>query len=1229
MLSLKRILLIDTHLPGVVELKVNGHTNICGTNASGKTTLQRLLPVFYGEAPSRVVPATRDSFQAWYLPRESSFIIYEYQRGSEQTCMAVLTASGNGVAYRFVDSAFVLEDFVEKDITGSAQSIAAAEVVRRFRANKIECSNLLNNKEYRGVIQNDRATLNRSSDKRHLLAQARTFSLSENHHSLRHIEKLIRAVHSREGKMETIKAMIAAILEEDGVQTPVSTLSRNQVDSWINECQLIRDFDVLNQEFTHVQQQNQQRLQTRTRLAQLYHQLELDKQQLITDKTESETQNTDAKTQLKQLEQSWDEQRNQLSQNLSDAKADEHSIDKALDRIEAEYDHWQDQDIETHKLNLDKLGQWQSELEGLQQNYSLLTEQHQDIEAAYNQRVAEVAERLNRQQDKLNKDRNCFQQQLTKQQGLAADAQQELLSKQGEHLQTCHQEFDEQLHNSKLELERLRSGISLAGPTASEQTEAKVMQANVDQAGIDEDALRQEFDQAESDLRTLKDKQQLQQRELDFARDKSQQALVKQQQVQSLLYPGDGTLLEFLRQQAPGWQQQLGKAIDPRLLQRKDLSPVLIDSDSPQVAAFGGVHLELGHIEEPSFARSEAELAQQLEVANQDLQAAENAQKEVEQTLVQLNDEVRQQQQAVTKVGSSLQMKTSERQRLQEAQRQLQHELSEALRQRKRQAEALFDAQKLTLSKVEQQKQQRIEQLTQEFGEQKLDLQLHWQQVCGDIQAQLDNLESQHQENNSNAKSQRKKISQWFEAELAAKDVDANAISELKQQIAEVKANIDITIQYREAVFEFNRWYQHTFVEQKSELQQAFAQSKQRVAQCDSEQQQGMAAFKAAQTTAKSNIAQWESRISHIQETLLQINELLAKLGKLDLAQDAHVEKQTVTQRISEAQQLHREHQQLTDMLEQSLRNFDNRIGLKAGTSLADFWERSRSDCYETDELGVLRLKIEVMVTRLEQLINELIPQKREALRTQGRNLGNTLSQYYSVLQNIDKAIAQQSRRISQAVEQELYLEGVSDSSVNIRSRISELEFWPELQRFSKLHEHWLLHSESQLPDQEYGDCIKRVLDILGRAVTQAGISQLLDVELHLTEGNSQLLIRTDKQLNESSSHGMAYLILCKFLLAFTRLLRGDSQVIIHWPIDEIGTLANHNVKKIFDACKNNNITVVGAFPNPESEVLNLFDNRYLIDKQTRRLQTVEPVVSELSQRIAAKRALKEQGALN
>ena len=68
-------------------------------------------------------------------------------------------------------------------------------------------------------------------------------------------------------------------------------------------------------------------------------------------------------------------------------------------------------------------------------------------------------------------------------------------------------------------------------------------------------------------------------------------------------------------------------------------------------------------------------------------------------------------------------------------------------------------------------------------------------------------------------------------------------------------------------------------------------------------------------------------------------------------------------------------------------------------------------------------------------------------------------------------------------------------------------------------------------------------------------------------------------------------------------------------------------MKKIFDACQANNISVVGAFPNPESDVLKLFENRYLIDKVSKQLQVVQPKSSNLSSLIQARKAKQEVSA--
>src|SRR5690554_644161 len=154
MAQLQRIILLHTHLPGVVELDVSGHTNICGTNASGKTTLQRLIPVFYGEQPSRVVPRTRDRFDVFYLPHQNSYLIYEYA-AADGVKHVVLTKRTDGVDYRFVDSPYQSELYLNATAKG-IEVVGYSEWIQRLREAGIACSAKISaTSEYRAIIQND------------------------------------------------------------------------------------------------------------------------------------------------------------------------------------------------------------------------------------------------------------------------------------------------------------------------------------------------------------------------------------------------------------------------------------------------------------------------------------------------------------------------------------------------------------------------------------------------------------------------------------------------------------------------------------------------------------------------------------------------------------------------------------------------------------------------------------------------------------------------------------------------------------------------------------------------------------------------------------------------------------------------------------------------------------------------------------------------------------------
>lgn len=256
-----------------------------------------------------------------------------------------------------------------------------------------------------------------------------------------------------------------------------------------------------------------------------------------------------------------------------------------------------------------------------------------------------------------------------------------------------------------------------------------------------------------------------------------------------------------------------------------------------------------------------------------------------------------------------------------------------------------------------------------------------------------------------------------------------------------------------------------------------------------------------------------------------------------------------------------------------------------------------------------------------------LLEGQQQQLLQEGRNLSDDLDKFFTVFRDLNRRINAQSRRLSDEVADDLRLEGIGRAEVRIQSTIDELGFWEPLKRFAQRYREWR-DSGRPLPGDDYLDALADVVELL-RSDQQYSFESLLRLELHLNEGGTDLVIKNDRQLLESSSHGMAYLILCKFLLAFTRLLRGQAEVAIHWPIDEIGTLAYHNVEKLFDACDNNRIHIVGAFPNPESDVLLLFHNRYLIDRdeqhpEKRRLKRIEPRLSRLAQRLQAR---AEEGA--
>ncbi len=131
---LLRLILIDSYSPGrVVEFPMEGGAVLTGRNGRGKTTLLQLVPIFYGENPTRIVgtETNRLDFNGYYLPRLTSYIVFEYLR-RDYLCMVLLHASQQGGErrYRFVRSPYRADFFLLPD---GINILQAPDLRRHFK----------------------------------------------------------------------------------------------------------------------------------------------------------------------------------------------------------------------------------------------------------------------------------------------------------------------------------------------------------------------------------------------------------------------------------------------------------------------------------------------------------------------------------------------------------------------------------------------------------------------------------------------------------------------------------------------------------------------------------------------------------------------------------------------------------------------------------------------------------------------------------------------------------------------------------------------------------------------------------------------------------------------------------------------------------------------------------------------------------------------------------------
>jgi hypothetical protein len=1214
MAQLLRIILIHTHLPGVVELQLDQHTNICGTNASGKTTLQRLVPVFYGEQPNRVVPKTRKKFDQFYLPFSNSYIIYEYQRDNADICQVVLTRkSDGGVDYRFVATAYHSEHYLQQTADGvKGYSYAQWASIMRGMPDLQLSHKIAATSEYRSIIQNDAAALRgNSSDSVKLRRLAASFSLVSSGHKLRHIEKLVSAVHAKEGKMDTLKAMLAAIFAEDGVTLPTTKVKNTKAREWIMQMRQSMRVDILQQSFEQLKQLAMQLDSAEASLAALQPLLQQDEQQQKQQKADAEQQNNTLRGQLTSLKQQFSEQQMVVNSSLSKAEADLIETSARLDQLQGQYEAYESRDMSQLQQDTDALPLWRDSLQELLEQYQLMVEQHGDLERQLEQRKAKLTESFNRLSEQQRQKAKQLQQQKdhTRQQ-------------QDEALASLEQAFQQRLQQQqKLFSEQLTQGSSAIAVLQSQLTASLLSDAEHEERQTAALRLEQAQQLAQQQARQMQHTQQQWQkaRQLRDLADTALQQSRKQlhgseqhlQQLQRQLTPEQGSLRHFLRLHYSGWEQTLGKVLEPQLLERQDLAPNLVSLTDTVF----GLQLGLAAIDAPEHAQDEAAIRHSIQSAEQQLEQALQHKQQAEKQFQQQHEQtelaraqLEQSEWQYTQLEQDIDYASDASKRLEASQREL-------VKQRQAKVRAELEQQQQQLEQLKQQQQQDQQALTSDHQAQKMELKADWQAELQVFEQQLEQLDQQLADKRDSDKQHIKELQQAFNEELSSKGIDPRRLTDLKQRQEQLKLKIKNVENQQDELAQWLRFMQLDWQQLRPQLLEKETTLKQQQRQLQQQLSQLKTEFTASQHGLEQQQLHWQEQMQQAEHALQQLKVVLAKFADLHLSSVTPVAisgNMDLTERLARSNEALAQRSKVEQQLSAQLEQFEILLSKDAGS---EFLDRLEHEKRKLPEHAGKRQQLPILADLLR-----ILQDQQQQLLEMGENIGGDLKKFFTVFSDINRRIAMQSRRLSAAVADDLVLEGISKSEVRILSTIDELGFWQPLRHFAKLYDDWG-NSGKALPSEAYLNALADVVDLL-RADEQYSIESLLRLELHLSEGGSELVIKSDRQLLESSSHGMAYLILCKYLLAFTRLLRGDASVAIHWPIDEIGTLAYHNVEKLFTACSANNIIIVGAFPNPESDVLMLFQHRYLIepnqhDPSQRQLKRIQPKVSRLSERLA------------
>jgi hypothetical protein len=686
------------------------------------------------------------------------------------------------------------------------------------------------------------------------------------------------------------------------------------------------------------------------------------------------------------------------------------------------------------------------------------------------------------------------------------------------------------------------------------------------------------------------------------------------ERVREMLY-ADGTWLSQLRQQDPKWWQGIGKTVNPDLFLRKDLAP---NFRGDQKNCFGW-DIDLSVLESAEAAASEEELTSQLseaelrkEASKSNLEQLEKqAQKaaKIHMDALKSYDQARMVHKRVERsLTDQIQAQATEKQQISEAAAQRKHlakkksaELENVLIAFDKQHKAEVGGIRATyrdaigdvkaseadeISKIDQQMSEVTEQLGLEVG-------YHKQRIA--------------------------QIWSDFDALCSERGIDNSALKMAENERNELKSRVEEISGYAIIITEYREWTESQWSRMDG-LKNDLGKSAEahRVAEMT---------LNRERTVFENEIRNIKVKRSLFQEELIRCKSLTSEIENtikiIGIYPDApdDVAEGTPRHLLDTANQTQTYFKEQEFKVSRGIKSAENVIERGADAKIKVSWMQLVNESsarlgkdFSTDPDYWRHLP-----PLLNTFINDIVPTMRETLIETIRGVGGQLTEFFHGLSATDRRIGNYSRTISEAIKNAVSIDAISDINIQLSSKISDLEYWTELEHFSKEWKEWTIDRADTLPDRELVVVMGVALIAVQKVRSSSDLQTLFDLTMEITENGRTVFIKNDNDLLNVSSRGLSYLALFGIFIGLTHYLCDNRVTPIHWPVDELGMIDRENTMRLFEMLERANIRMLAAFPSGETALLGMFHRLHEIDR-SKGIMVMQPESADLVEGLMIKR---------